>query len=46
MYLYHYFVIAGGMILGLILLGMLNKNDSKKKKEKVEVDDEHTKLKE
>lgn len=44
--MYHYFVIVGGMILGLIVLTILNKNETQKKKVKVEEEEEHTNLKE
>ncbi|CAD8154050.1 unnamed protein product [Paramecium pentaurelia] len=44
--MYHYFVVVGGMILGLIVLAVLNKNESQKKKVKIDDQDEQTKLKE
>lgn len=34
--MYHYFVVVGGMILGLIVLAVLNKNESQKKKVKID----------
>ncbi|CAK64203.1 unnamed protein product (macronuclear) [Paramecium tetraurelia] len=45
--MYHYYVIAGGMILGFIALAVLNKTETQQKKVKVEGEDdeEHTKLK-
>ncbi|CAD8149449.1 unnamed protein product [Paramecium octaurelia] len=45
--MYHYFVIAGGMILGLLALVVLNKTETQQKKVKVEGEDdeEQTKLK-